>query len=78
MAKRKKSTADAPVMAPMKPSMSVEGPMAKKLHGLKPGATVTLTVRGTVTETGINTYNDRTPTARVEISRISTPSKRRK
>jgi hypothetical protein len=59
-----------------KPTMNVEGPMAKKLHGLKPGARVTLTVTGVVVETGINTYDNKKPTARVEIHKLRNGRKR--
>jgi len=75
MAKKRVTTVAA--SPEYKPSMSIEGAMAKKMHGMKPGSHVHLHVHGIVTQTGINTYNGKKPTAQVEIQRISHQKKGR-
>lgn len=56
--------------APLPPSLHIEGPMAKKLHGLKPGSKVHFHVHGIVTDTGISSFGSKMPTARVEVQRM--------
>ena len=67
---RKAALMASPVPAPMNPSMHLEGAMAKKLHGLKPGSKVHFHVHGIVTDTGMNSYGDKAPTARIEVQRM--------
>lgn len=74
MAKKKNSV---PVEVPYKPTLEVD---AKKLGGksLKVGGKANLNVKGRVVEERIDRYENGRKFYRVEIDKVSSPTKRRK
>ena len=78
MAKKKSSKVNAtPVEVPYKPTLEVD---AKKLGGktLKVGGKANLNIRGRVVEERIDRYEGGKKFYRVEIGKVSSPTKRRK
>ncbi len=73
----RKNTPPEATTTPLPPSVRITGDQAKKLHGVRPGQKVKITITGPLLNVGMNQW-DKAPSATIQIDRVQRNVKRKK